>query len=131
MLARLRNDGLALAEPASLFPGPGDAAGESSPLPAGRPISASRDSAWSPDEISGPNRDSIDVRDSQTADRSGGSPAGHDSGSEMLSGEMMSELASRLLTAAERLEQVILRISQPVPGSQASLPRPFRGRVDG
>ncbi len=134
LLARLRADGLALAEPASLFPGPVDPAGDPVPSPGDGPIptSASRlDSGWSASEIPGAAWETFRGRDQQPAARLSGSPPGPEAGSEVLSSEMIGELVSRLLGAVERLEQAAERITQPTPSSLASLPRPFRGRVDG
>ena len=134
LLAHLGAEGLALAEPASLFPVPGDPAGDPVRLSGDGPIRdpASRpDSGWSVDEITGSARDAFSGPDRQPATRSGGSPSGYEADPERFSGEMMGELTSRLLIAAERLEQAAERMTHPDPASLALSPRPFHGRVDG
>ena len=134
LLARLQSGGLTLDEPASLFPGSVDPATKPVPAEADEPISlfSSRpDSGLTASAIPRGALDTFSGRDKQPEVGLAGSAPGLGSGSGMFSSEMIGELASRLLGAAERLEQAALRITQPAPGSLTALPRPFRGRVDG
>jgi hypothetical protein len=130
LVARMGEDSLELAEPASLFLGPGDVV-----PPAGDgllPASARHlDPGWSARESPGSVWETFGARDQQPSVRSSGPPAGSEAGSDVFGSEMIGSLATRLLGAAERLEQAAQRLTHLAPGSMASLPRPFRGRVDG
>jgi hypothetical protein len=132
--ARLRGEGLPLAEPASLFAVPAHPLDDPGLAPGDGPITPTairRDSGWPAGETPGGAWTSSGGLDRGPSARSIGSPPGSQAGSEAVSSEMIGEMASRLMAAAERLEQAALHLAQPAPGNPTSPPRPFRGRVGG
>jgi hypothetical protein len=45
--------------------------------------------------------------------------------------QTIAELVSRLIAAAQRLENAVTSLAPTAPAPLVSAPRPFRGRVDG
>jgi hypothetical protein len=131
MLAQLRVRGEVLSDPVSLFPGPDDSPGE----PTGPELGSVLADSWDSDR---PSRSTplLSSRISNTRDRLqragiGNPMAEHGAGTDPAMTQAITELASRLIAAAERLEDVAKRLLPAAPSPLLSAPRPFRGRVDG